>query len=343
MITRYEAETVPGLADITELELREAFGASVTIQTRRQDAVVFQYAGNPARLLNLRAPVSVYALETFNIPRPKAFLGHQNFHRLLAIFEQVFTLCGRDAFQTLYLSAAGSGSSVMQRIKESLSKHTGLSIADTEGDLLLRLRPSPDKNRHWDALIRLTPRPLATRDWRVCNLPGALNGTVAHAMVRLARPRPADRVINLACGSATLLLEHAERLTSSRLTGLDVDTEALLCASQNIAASNHVDIQLLQADATQTPFASQSVDILYADLPFGQLVGSHAENIELYPALLAEAARIAKPGASFILITHEVNLMDKVLADKPDTWRIREKRMITLSGLHPRIFVLERL
>ncbi len=343
MRTRYEIETAPGLADIAELELREVFGADVTIQQCRNDAVAFTYTGASTELLHLKTAISVYALHTFEIPRPKALLGHQNFHRLLDAINDVRSISGHDQFQTLHLSAAGSGSSVMQRIKDNLADHTGLTIDLSEGDLLLRLRPTPGKKRHWDALIRLTPRPLATRDWRVCNLPGALNASVAHAMIRLSQPRPDDVVVNLVCGSGTLLIERAAHISASALIGLDIDATVLQCASQNISASEHPNLQLMRADATQTPFAAGSVDCLYADLPFGQLVGSHAQNIELYPVLLTEAARIARPAARFVLISHEVTLMDSLLADMSDTWKINEKRRITLSGLHPRIFVLERL
>jgi 23S rRNA G2445 N2-methylase RlmL len=232
----------------------------------------------------------------------------------------------------------------MRRIKDNLADHTGLIINNTEGDALLRLRPTPGKKRHWDALIRLTPRPLATRDWRICNLPGALNGTVAHAMVRLSQPHPDDTVINLTCGSATLLIERIHRMRARYLAGVDTNTNALQCAAENITGTGSPqNIQLIQSDATQTPFADRTADVLLADLPFGQLTGSHDENIWMYPALMSEAARIAKSGARFILITHEVNLMNSVLEQLSNLWHCHEERMINLSGLHPRIFVLERL
>lgn len=344
MTTRYEAEIIPGLADIAELELREQIGASITIEERTDSAIRFSCSDNPALFLDLKSIVSVYRLQSFNIPRPKALLGHQNFHQLLDTIQTTLAGYGRESFQTLHLSAAGSGSSVMRRIKDELSDHLNLKVDNTEGDALLRLRPTPGRKRHWDALIRLTPRPLATRNWRVCNLPGALNGTVAHAMVRLSRPCPDDTVINLTCGSATLLIERAHHMTSHHLAGIDNNSSTLQCASENMTADSPLhDIQLIQGDATQTPFVDNIADVLLADLPFGQLTGSHDENIWLYPALMAEAARIAKSGARFVLITHEVNLTNSVLEQLSSLWHCHEERMINLSGLHPRIYVLERL
>jgi tRNA (guanine6-N2)-methyltransferase len=83
------------------------------------------------------------------------------------------------------------------------------------------------------------------------------------------------------------------------------------------------------------------MDVLCADLPFGQLVGTHQENEWLYPTLMTEAARVARPNARFVIITHEVRLMDGILAVLK-SWQVREIQMITLGGLHPRIYVLER-
>ena len=80
---------------------------------------------------------------------------------------------------------------------------------------------------------------------------------------------------------------------------------------------------------------------LCADLPFGQQVGSHAANLALYPAALAEAARIAAPGARMCIISHETRLMSDSLARSP-AWELVEERRISLNGIFPRIYLLRR-
>jgi 23S rRNA G2445 N2-methylase RlmL len=84
----------------------------------------------------------------------------------------------------------------------------------------------------------------------------------------------------------------------------------------------------------------QAADWLYADLPFGNLVGSHVENRLLYPAILQEAARLARPNAAFVVLTHEINLMRASLKESP--WNAVSETRINLRGLHPRLFVLEQ-
>jgi tRNA G10 N-methylase Trm11 len=98
---------------------------------------------------------------------------------------------------------------------------------------------------------------------------------------------------------------------------------------------------LLRADATTLPLPATSIDTLCADLPFGQLSGSHVNNTRLYPAVLAEAARVARPDARFVVITHEIRLMEKLLQESL-TWKTEQSLKITLNGLHPRIYLLRR-
>jgi hypothetical protein len=57
--------------------------------------------------------------------------------------------------------------------------------------------------------------------------------------------------------------------------------------------------------------------------------------------VLAEAARLAAPGARFVLISHEVRLMESLLAKSP-FWATLQVHKIWLGGLNPRIFVLQR-
>ena len=81
--------------------------------------------------------------------------------------------------------------------------------------------------------------------------------------------------------------------------------------------------------------------MISADLPFGHLVGSHEENLSLYPDLLAEAARVARPGARSVLLSHEVRLMERLLAQQ-SSWKLEQMVRVDLGGLFPRIFQLRR-
>jgi 23S rRNA G2445 N2-methylase RlmL len=253
------------------------------------------------------------------------------------------------------LGAAGSDSAVMTRLKAEISRHTRLREVAEEGDLLVRLRPSPPPlpspasggglGGGWESLVRLSPKPLATRDWRVCNIEGSLQATVAHAMALLTKPQPNDVYLNLCSGSGTLLIERALAGKAAQLIGCDINREALICASRNIAAYRKgaglhaAEIKLHDWDATRLPLPGASVDAIVADLPFGNLVGSHAQNETLYPALLREAARVARPGARFVVISAEIKLMERALTTQ-SRWVREHALRVHLGGLRPMIFVL---
>jgi tRNA (guanine6-N2)-methyltransferase len=195
----------------------------------------------------------------------------------------------------------------------------------------------------WEVLTRISPRPLVTRAWRVSNMPGALNATVAYAMVKLTRPGPDDMFLNLACGSGGLLIERLATVRARLAIGCDIDRSTLNHAAANLAAFTYGGNAILgEWDATALPLKSHTVNALVADLPFGALIGSHTDNERLYPALLNEAARVAQPGAYFIALSHELKLMQRLLEEHSKQWRLAQSIRVRFGGLTPAIYVLRR-
>jgi 23S rRNA G2445 N2-methylase RlmL len=230
----------------------------------------------------------------------------------------------------------------MVRLKEELARDLALRVEPDDGDLVLRIRRPRLDQGGWEVLIRLSARPLSVRPWRICDRKGALNAAVAHAMVLLTNPQPGDSFLNIACGSGTLAIERLNQGPAIRVLGCDIDPEALQCARLNRTASGYGEqIELYEWDARALPIPDKSVDVLCADLPFGHVIGSHEENVNLYPALLQEGARVAKPGARACLLTHDVKLMESVIHGSQD-WRLQDVITISVGGLHPRIYLLAR-
>ncbi len=344
----YELEVIPGVEEVVEGELRATLGQVVRVVGRpRPGRIAIQYAGDASTLNRLRTIVAVHAVETFDVPRPRALLGQTNLTRLLAALGCVLARYPRSAFQTLRLSGAGSETPVFARLRNELASRLGLSVTDLPADLQVALRRPPGGEPGWQALIRTSPRPLAARAWRVCDLPGALNASVASVMLRFTRPSPSEVFLNLGCGSGTLLVERLELGPARLVVGVDLSPEALACATQNLVASGHARAAaLLQADVTHLPLPSATIDTLVADLPFGMLLGSARENERLYPALLAEAARVARPQARFVAITASRRLFEETLTRFAGEWK--DERTLPLKVpyrggyITPRIYVLRR-
>ena len=330
---QYEAEVLPGLTGLAAIELSE-LGARTG--ATRDDAVPFSFAGSETELLGLRRSVAVYRVLDFDVPRPKALLGHEHFTALVQVVRE---LQRAHPFEGFRFGAAGSDSRVFMRLAGALEEATGLEQGE-EGELVLRFRPA---ERRWQVLARLTPRPLSARSWRSCNIPGGLNATVAAAGLALLGGSPSERHLNLMCGSGTLLVERALSGRWARGVGIDIDPSALECARQNIeTAGLGGRTELVAGDALELPFSSGSFDRLSTDLPWGDAVGGHEENARLYPAFLAESARVATARARMLAITHEIRLFERSLANQA-AWEHRGDPLRVFHGGHrPGLYLLER-
>ena len=331
----FEIEVLEGLLPYARREL-EAAGGSIVAE--HADGLTVRAVG-PEALLALRLASAVYRRLHFDVPRPKALLGDRHFRRLLAAIREV---TGRGRFQGFRFAAAGADSAVFRRLARALQDATGLRFDAAAGELLLRVRPAPDGDG-WEVLVRLTPRPLSARSWRVCNRAGGLNATLAAAMVAASRPRPGDRFLNLMCGSGTLLAERFLAGPAAELTGLDLDAEALACARANLEAAGAAEAcRLVHADVRAAPLEPGAYDVIQADLPWGDAVGSHAENRSLHPAVLEAADRLAGPEARLVLLNHELKLFRRVLAEQR-WWRVESERKVAHGGHFPHLYVLRRL
>jgi len=338
----FEAEIINGLAPFAGAELETALGRAFhPLQGGSAEAIPFTYGGNWDPLFKLTTINAIYLGLRFPIPRPKALLGHQTFHELLDQIAAIQQAHPPDSFHTFYLSAAGSESSVFRRFRTNLTDATGLADDEDEGDLLIRVRPSPGKPSGWEVLLRLTPRPLSARSWRVADMPGALNGPTAAAMVQLSHPSPEQRVLNLMCGSGTLLVERLLAGPAALAAGSDHSMDTLALAMTNLAAAN-VHASLLCQDDRAAAFLDAAFDVLLADLPWGQLLGEQEDIEGLLPALLQEAARLARPQARFVLVTHTVQLMYSLLDQQRHLWHTEQVVKLARGNIHPAIFCLRR-
>lgn len=302
--------------------------------------------------MSLRATTAVFRSRFHPVPRPTGLLGHQFFSAIVADLKLALSLHPEGAFETLRLAAAGRETPVMARLAKELAQAVGL-IVDMEGTdektLLVRLRshqkkvekparrrsrdeaPEPDQFvTIWESLVSLTPRPLSTRAWRVTNYPGAVNACVGYAMARLAGP--VDRFLNVCAGSGTILIEHQAISPCNEIFGCDTSPVAREAALLN-------GFPLEDWDATNIPLENNWADAIVSDLPFGQRIGSHANNIKLYPALLQEANRLLRKGGNAIFLTHETKLFEQCIDRK---WKIDRIIPIQVSGLQPKIYVLTK-
>lgn len=323
----------------------------------RSDSLVADYRGDWARLLDLRTIVAPFLVLSFPVPRPRSLTSGEYFPDIMDAVRLVQRI-NPEKPRTFRIDAAGSESAGFQRLASQLEEATGLPQVPEDGQLLLRFRrssgprsagpgsagPGSADGTGWDVLVRLSSRPLSSRAWRVANLPGAANATIAAAMSQLTSPRPGDRVANLMCGSGTLLIERLRAAPARFAVAVDADPGAMDCCAENLdAAGLRGRVTLLRADIADQDWAdSGPFDVLLADPPWGTLMGEHQANEALHELLLERAHAVAAPGARLAVLTHEVRIMERCLATAAALWESRQVVRVFQKGHHPRIYLLTR-
>lgn len=344
---RYEVETIVGLEEFARREIRQRLGKQARIAESQPLAgrIALTFDGGIRRFDALRTAAAVHRVETFAVPRPRALLGHQHLTRLLAAVRDILNARPDGTFRTFRIAAAGAGSAVFTRLRQEIASATALQSTDAAAHLHIAIRRAPDAPSGWQALIRTTAMPLSARRWRVCDMQGALNANIAAAMASLAHGGATERMLNVCCGSGTLMIERLGMGRAASITGVDISADALQCADANLRAAGHrTSATLLRADCGALPLRTASVDTITADLPYGMLSGGG--NISaLYRAALTESARVAAPNASLVLITTRRRALLDAL-DDARYWRMLESIPLSVpyrnGYIKPQIYRMRR-
>ncbi|SDD01128.1 Putative RNA methylase family UPF0020 [Glycomyces harbinensis] len=335
-----EATFLPGLGRFLADEIQ---GLLPQVRPRpvpgRDDALRFPYAGPLSRLRSLRTAVAVFTVLGFGVARPGSLLHADHLRRIATAVEEA---ADRDRpARSLRIEAAGRDSIAFRRLGAELARVTGLAFDPAGGDLVLRFHRSPTAEAGWDVLVRASTRPLSARPWRVADYPGAVNATIAAAMARLVPARSGDRVLNLMCGSGTLLIERLLAGPARIAVGVDVADAALAACRANLDAAG-VRADLLRADvAAPDLLARRRFEVILADPPWGTRCGDHGSNEAVYDAMLRTAGRLVTPAGRFAVLTHEVKLMERLLVRHERRWHAGSVHRVFQKGHHPRIYLLE--
>jgi tRNA (guanine6-N2)-methyltransferase len=335
----FEVEVLDGLAPICKVELTELLGAEgQVLKSKRPDQLTFEFKGRSSALLRLRTAVAVFQLLYFKVPNPRSVVQGPNLERLLAAIDRI-KQHGR--FSSFRIGAAGSDSPTFQKIKNLIERNTGLTFDRDGGEMVIRFRRSQLKPFGWDVLIRITPRPLSARQWRVENMPGALNATVAAAMVLATKPRQSDRFLNIMCGSGTILAERAAICPAAQMLGVDIASSALKKAERNLSRLRSKPL-LLCEDIQRLSLKDRSFNVVCADLPWGRLVGDRAKLQGLYAETIRQAGRVCEAGGTFAVLTQENGLFEGALGDFKADWELLSSARVKQADYKPTLYLLRR-
>ncbi|HKU39910.1 MAG TPA: class I SAM-dependent methyltransferase [Polyangiales bacterium] len=110
-----------------------------------------------------------------------------------------------------------------------------------------------------------------------------------NTLIQLAELRAGQRVLDLGCGTGTLLVAAKRSCPGAELIGLDPDERALARAREK-AAQAGVSLQFQAGYADELPFAPASFDSVLSSLMV------HHLDVETQARTVHEIARVLKPG-----------------------------------------------
>ena len=178
-----------------------------------------------------------------------------------------------------------------------------------------------------------------------------LNSTIAYGMGRMCKIKTGDIVIDPMCGTGAIPIECcAYRSNDIYAIGSELSHNPAEKARTNqekypslFGLKTSLSMDVGRFDVTHLPLKMASVDVVLSDLPFGVRVGSKKNNQELYPKILLECARIARPksGRAAFLTQDKRNFI-KALALSKQYWFVANNPHINLGGMTAAIFVLTR-
>lgn len=181
----------------------------------------------------------------------------------------------------------------------------------------------------------------AARFGTLRRLPATTPAPVAAGLIRLAKARSGDHLLDPCAGVGTVpVIDGLTREGST--TAVDVDANSVAIAADNVASLDLSGrVRVLHGDATTLDLADASVDRVVTDLPFGKRVGSNEINRTLYPAVLREIDRMLTGDGRCVLLTDD----KRVFADSAARARglkIVAERVIRYNGVTPTAYVLTR-
>ena len=362
----YLAHTQPGFEVIASQEIAALKGASVR-ETRvlpaKNGLVFFDYQGDVQDLLALRTIEDVFeiVLNLRDMPPNYAALKQlqeqvqrvPQLERALQHARQLQPGRGGHGKFRFRVVARQAGTANFRRVDAQLAVEKGIAARSehrwqqdpegglefwltmfhrsirsvVKGDVVLALRLSDERMRH--------------REYQIEHLPASLRPSAAAALVWLTRPRENDSFLDPMCGAATILIERAYAGRYRMLLGGDNNPEALAIALTNIGP-RYKPIELREWDARQLPLDAGSITASAVNLPFGSQIGSPEQNRSLYPAVLAELARVMRPTARLVLLSGDASTLADAIR-RARGWQDRGGSAVQILGHPARVFVLERV
>lgn len=330
---KIKLEFINGLQEIVLNEIKQY--SNFQVIKKGDNSIYLRFIDDFALLKNLRSVLRVFTIsEDFNY-NPLYLAKHKS------IIGDIVTLVSQNNkhFKTFKIICAGSDSLVVRSIADYIQNTFGLKEKD-DADLKIHIVKNDGT---WELGAQISPMPLSVRNYKVKNMEGAMDPTIAYAVNSLCSLENVNSYLNVFSGSATLLIEAGQCYTNIKnLVGFDISKEALSLSMKNIKESGLIKaIKVKEADIFDQPQFGK-FDVVTADLPFGMLVSKHEDLESLYHRFIDYCQDTLNDKGTLVVYTVKSDLLKKII--KQSNFKITKSLPLKIFAsskvnIYPTIFV----
>jgi len=271
-----------------------------------EDSVLIEFSeAIISKVKKLRSVSRAYLVLQNNIYHPTYISNHKSI-----LGNLIDIVVKYDNFKTFRISCAGSDSPEVRSIAKYIQDTYGMEESN-EADLKIHIIKPEDI---WEVGIQITPRPLSVRDYKVVNMSGAMDPTIAYAVNSFCNLGSTRSYLNVFSGSATLLIEAAQCYPNiENLIGFDNDKKHLSLSIQNIKKAGLIKrVQVKEADIFNNPNFG-IFDAIVSDLPFGMSISKDEDLEKLYTTFIQYCEDVLNDGGKLVIYTSEFELLEPIL------------------------------
>ncbi len=325
---------ITGLREIVLREISQFTNLSIT--KKSADSLYLNFVQDLNEIKRLRSISRAYIVTQNSKYNPPYIFNHKS---ILGNLIKIVIDSNKNIFKTFKITCAGSDSPEIRGIAEYIQKVYGLTEKE-EADMKIHIIKSDEI---WEIGVQITSRPLSFRDYKIKNISGAMDPTIAYAVNSLCELENANSYLNVFSGSATLLIEAGQCYPNlKQLIGFDNNKKNISLAIQNIKKAELIEkIRLKEKSIFDKPDLGK-FDVITADLPFGMSISKN-ENLEnLYQCFVEYSQETLNHEGNLVTYTSEHEMLKKIILEsKFKIIKTLELKFVTSvnSYLRPKIFV----
>lgn len=298
----------PGLRGVVFDEINKK--TNFNILGEDEDSFYIDYVDNFEDIKILKTISRVYLVIRDSRYNPLYISNHKSV--LGELIEIVLNKNDKSNFKSFKINCAGSNSSEVSEIKDYISNEFKL-IESEESDLKIYIAKIEDV---WEIGIQITPRPFSLREYKVRNMSGAMDPTIAYSLNYLCSLEKYKTYLNVFSGSATLMIEAGLNYQNlEKVIGFDNNKEHLSLSIQNIKKAGLIKkAEVKEFDIFDNPELGK-FDVIASDLPFGMAISKGEDLESLYKKFIEYCEKTLNPEGKLGVYTSEFKIFENLIVN----------------------------